>query len=74
MNQCEVIDGTRGRYRNRGIEESKPGQRCRNVEKQRGETISCAQECGDTRKESPVMLMGVSILGYGGKMESIPSE
>jgi hypothetical protein len=41
MNQCEVIDGTRGRYCDRGIEESKPGQGCRNVEKQRRKTIGC---------------------------------
>jgi hypothetical protein len=74
MNQREVIDGTCGRYRDRGIEESKPGQRRRKVEKQRGETIGCAQEYGNTGKESPVVLIGVSILCYGGKVESIPSE
>jgi hypothetical protein len=56
------------------MEKSKPGQRCRNVEKQRGETIGCAQEYGNTRKKGPVVLMGVSILCYGGKVESIPSE
>ena len=74
MNQCEVIDGTRGRYRERGIEESKPGQGCRNIEKQRGEAIGCAQEYGNTGKESPVVLIGVSILCYGGKVEGVPSE
>ena len=74
MNQCEVIDGTRGRYRDRGIEESKPGQRCRKVEKQRGETIGCAQEYWNTGKKSPVVLMGVSILCYGRKVKNIPSE
>jgi hypothetical protein len=74
MNQSEVIDGTRGRYRDRGVEESKPGQRCRNVEKQRRETTGYAQKYGNTGKESPVVLMGVSILCYGGKVESIPSE
>jgi hypothetical protein len=74
MNQCEVIDGTRGWYRDRGIEESKPGQRCRKFEKQCGETIGCTQEHWNTGKKSPVVLMGVSILCYGGKMKSIPSE
>ena len=74
MNQCEVIDCTRSRYRDRGIEESKPGQRCRNLEKQCRKTIGCAQEYRNTGKESPMVLIGVSILCYGGKVESIPSE
>ena len=74
MDQCEMIDGTRGRYRDRGMEESKPGRRRRNVEKQRGEMIGCAQEYRNTRKESPVVLMGVAILCYGGKVERIPSQ
>lgn len=45
MDQCEVIYGARGRYRNRGMEESKPrhGSGCV-VEKQRGETICRAKQ------------------------------
>ena len=73
MDQCEVVDSTRGRYRDRGIEESKPGQRCCSVEKQRGETVGRAQEYWDTGKESPVVFVGVFILCYGGKVKSIPS-
>ena len=46
MNQCEVIDGTRSRYRNRDMEESKPrqGRVCVVGVKQHGETICYAQQ------------------------------
>ena len=75
MNQCEVVYGTCGRYRNRGIEESKPwqGRRCV-VEKERGETICHAQQYGNTGKERPVVLIGISILRNGSKVEGVPSE
>ena len=76
MNQCEVIDGTRSRYRNRDMEESKPrqGRVCVVGVKQRGETIFNAQQQGNAGKECPVVLIGLSILRYCSEVEGIPSE